>query len=49
VGSWSRRSASNSTVCSHALYLIAQGGVLNGCVIYPQGKDVAQHVLMRGR
>lgn len=40
--------ASNMTILSHALYLIAEGGEQNGCEIQPQGVDVAQRILFRG-
>lgn len=38
----------NSTVLSHALYLIAEGGSSNGCEIQGVGMDVAQQILFRG-
>ena len=37
----------NGTVVSHALYLISQGGELNGCDIQAQGMDVAQRIIMQ--
>ncbi|MBK6901040.1 MAG: M4 family metallopeptidase [bacterium] len=38
----------NSTVPSHAFYLIANGGTVNGCDVALQGVDVAKQVFYRG-
>lgn len=37
----------NATVPGHAFYLIAQGGVSNGCEIAPQGIEVAKKLFHR--
>lgn len=37
----------NSTIVSHAFYLISQGGEHNGCQIQGQGTDVAQKIYFR--
>ena len=38
----------NSTILSHAMYLISEGGEHNGCDITGQGTDVAQRIFFRG-
>lgn len=38
----------NSTVFSHGIYLISEGGTTGGCLIRAQGKSVAEQILYRG-